>query len=173
MAIALVTFTVADRKNKKSSVTFWSSLNGGGLNDKLTDVIEYWQEVARRMDALVTGAIVSISISIQPTLPTGIKIAPQLNSDVEERALLIYPADNRAGYTPVGFRHEIPTFNHALFDTGTTLSEADNAALAAFVGLLVNPTDLADWPGEYGEFVDSRGKMIGLFSRAEKRFRRS
>ena len=84
-AVVQATLSIRDEKGATGRVIYYTDLDSfsyGAINDKLTDLREYFQEVATRLDALITGAIVDVSLTIPVDLPSGIKLTPAAASDV-------------------------------------------------------------------------------------------
>lgn len=108
----------------------------------LDDLIEYGQEFATLVDAVITGEIIAISATIRIALP-GALDAVAANSDVEEGAMFIMDA---AG--GVKSRLRVPTFDEAMMVSGSQLVDLTDADVIALVGILedgfttTTPTDV-------------------------------
>lgn len=170
MLLTQVTLTVRDAKNKPGQHRFFIDLDDPtwNTNDQiLVDVVAYLQEVASRVDAIIRGAIVEISLTMSIPLPGGIRTSPELDSDVEEKAKLAY---NQPGLAP--FENTIPSFDHTLFPTGSTVLDPNSVADVSYlVQLLVNSTEALDWAGEYGGITNGRGEVLTVTPTVKKTFK--
>lgn len=169
--IAQVNIRIVDEKDQSATVLFYTDLArfNGLFNGQFLDMEEYFQEVARRLDALITGRIEALSATILMTLPAGIKAAPLLGSDVEERARWVWPSAVQG----VAFDHTIPTFDHDAFFTGgvTVIDSVTNADISYYATLLYLATDALDWAAEYGGINEQRGGNLNQPPTIHKTFR--
>lgn len=174
MDIVKVTFGIQDAKAQTGHVLYYTVLDpyftvlGGQWMEALK---AYYKELAKRLDAIITGRVASISISIDCELPAGIKSGPIAHSDVEEGAEFRYPESGGSAY----FRHRIPTFDHSLFGFGqTTLDYAfSTPEVTAYTMLTFQSSDAPDWAEEYGVITDNRGDVVTAPPRIKKKFKAS
>lgn len=109
----------------------------------------YAQALATLLNAVTTGVITRVGVVISVALPGGLRVAPLVNSDVEEGAKFQF---NTVSNFRTGFR--IPTFSEALIATNSRAVDLENADVAALVngivngltigGTVVSPTDKRD-----------------------------
>lgn len=160
--VATFVISIRDAKRRRGKVIFHIDLSPtggfGGFNGVLEDAIEYLQEIAKRINQVITGSILRLTLNVDLALPDGMRTVPEPESDIEEGGAFVYEGKS------VYFRNVIPTFNHELFPAGTSRLTAwyGDADLESLVLLLVQSTDAPDWPAEYGGITDNRGKHIHL-----------
>jgi hypothetical protein len=173
MTIAKITMSIIDAKARIGRLIFYTDVDSYGFvtGDRLQEIDDYFSEVARRLDAIISGAIISLDISVSVNLSAGMKASPLATSDVEEKALFVYPKTASGG---AYFAHRVPTFNHALFPPGTDqMAYSGHADVAYYAALVFNPTEALDWASEVGDASDNRGQSIKGAPLLYKRFSRS
>ena len=128
----------------------------------LANATAYAQDVAEVIDAVIGGKLESIDVCIGVSLPGGIKITPDANTDIEEGALFVYEdADGRI------FRQRLPTFLESLIETGTRQVDNSNAGVQAYTDMIVTgngtvqastlaATDLVSLVSDKEQFVKNR-----------------
>jgi hypothetical protein len=161
MAVFTVNYSIEDEKGAKS--TFAVYLPDSTL---WADVLGFAASMAPLLEAMITGAIRGISVTVSVDLPSGLRVAPLATSDVEEGGRFIWAS--AGGFNTSG---RIATFDEAAVVTGTRLIDTTgDADVAAFVsamttGLTVN-TNLV-------QPVDYRGADIEALISARESFQRS
>lgn len=160
MLVATFTISIRDAKNKPAYLKYYIDLSPtggfGGFNGVLEDAVEYLQEVATRVNAVIRGAITDLSLSIKIDLPGGLRAFAELDSDVEEGALFLYQPPDKAA-----FSNTIPTFDHSLFPPNSiNLYYGDEPTVNDLVYLLIQSDEANDWPAEYGGITNSRGEQL-------------
>lgn len=145
MGVWSLGFTVADSNNDKAVTHFY-------VPDTLTpaQVSEGLGLLANLIDDLLDGALVGFTASLIPTTPTGIKLTPNANCDVEEGA--------RFGWLTVNNNlasNRLATFLESKM-TGEEVNQAD-AAVIAFKNAVVSGIAVT---GGTMTFQDSRGEDI-------------
>lgn len=156
--LAQVTLTIHDGKTRTGFVRFYLPDSAyGNVDEIITEVETYWQEVALRLDVLIGGVITNISVSFNVALPAGLKTMAENDSDIEEKARLVFSA---TGTAIEGYACEIPTFQHDRFGIFTKLAFSDDSEVDAFTQILFAPSDTAGWTADYGGISDNRGNAI-------------
>ena len=160
-----VNITVRDEKGGRSKVQLYLPYSDlTTIADAAQSPVEFAQQFATYLNAVITGAIESISLSLRVELPAGLTAAPGANSDIEEGATFIYR-------TAGGFvtRQRIPTFSEGFVVPGTREIDLVPTAVANLVEMMTIPSDL---PGNWGIGPsDSRGDGIIALSEAREQFR--
>lgn len=170
--MATFVISIRDAKRRRGKLIYHIDLSPsggfGGFNSVLEDAVEYLQEVARRVNEVIKGSIVRLTLNVDLALPDGIRTVPEPDSDAEEGGTFVF---ERNAY----FRNVIPTFNHELFPPGTSkVKWDDDEALFSLVMLLVQSTDAPDWAAEYGGITDNRGVALSYaFPSIQKAFKES
>lgn len=122
MAIVKVTFTIRDAKEQTGKVSFYSDteyINGPDVEN----LQGFIQEAAHSLDLMIKGVIIKQTVSFDvplkdfPGVYPALKGVPDVDSDIEEKALFLFP-------TATGnvFKQAIPTFRHELFGSGVMMS---------------------------------------------------
>lgn len=172
--MATFVISIRDAKRRRGKVVFHINLESGTwgqYNSALEDAIEYLQEVARRINQVIKGCIVRLTLNIDLALPAGIRAVPEPDSDVEEGGKFTFDPPGVAY-----FQNVIPTFNHELFPPGISILHHfyGDDDLESLVMLLVQSTDAPDWAAEYGVVTDNRGVSLHLaFPPIQKVFKES
>lgn len=124
-------------------------------------------EIAKLVDGMTTGAITRVGATFNIPLPSGIKTAPQANSDVEEGARFQFRTAN--GFYS-GMR--IPTFDESKIVTGTRAVDLTDSDVAAFVTAMTDGIDMtaAGFVGVTEEPVDKRGEDLVALEFAREQF---
>jgi len=160
-----LSITMRDDKDKRASVQLYLPFSDlTTITDAAQSPVEFAQQFATYLNAVTTGVIESISLSLRVDLPAGLRTVPDASSDVEEGALFIYRTAN--GFTT---RQRIPTFDESLIQPGTR--EVDRTALvvADLIEMMTIPSDL---PGNWGIAPsDSRGDDITAVTETREQFR--
>lgn len=119
--------TVRDAKGEESTTEF----NFPASYD-IGDVVSFAQQSAQRIDALIKGQIVRLGIAYKVSLPSGIKIVPDADSDVEEGARFQFRTEDD-NLTSM----RLPTFDDALFVDGTKNVDLTDADVDEWVDSMV------------------------------------
>lgn len=122
-----VTYTIRDRKNKKSTVII-----NFPENADIAVVKEFVSTTATMIDALIKGQISDAGVGISVELPAGIKAFPNADADVEEGARLQF---RTAIGSITGFR--LPTFDEAFLASGTNVVDYTAAPVGTFVARII------------------------------------
>ena len=154
-----VVFTIEDADRDTGQVLYYSVIDPyfTVLGGQYLDALEaYYQELALRLDLLIMGKITAITVKLEFDLPSGLKVAPHVESDVQELAEFNFP---KFGSSPF-FQHNVPTFYHTIFGTQKKISWQHTPELASYTALLFNSANAPDWADEYGVITDNRGDVI-------------
>lgn len=127
MGLVGVSYTIIDEKGV-SSTAFLS------LPDtfSLANTLEFAQDMALLIDAIVGGKITHIGACYQVTLPVGLKAAAAANSDVEEGARFSF--DTSGGHIT---KIRLPTFLESKFSPASKDVNLLDAGVVAFVNGMV------------------------------------
>lgn len=169
VGIVKVTFTVEDADKDKGQVLYYTVLDPYFtiLGGQYFDTLEfYYQELARRLDVIIMGAITAITISFDCALPVDIKAFPIITADVQELAEFTYP---RVGGSTF-FQHNIPTFDHTIFGQQKIVNWQYTPELAYYTALVFNSSGAPDWDDDYGVNTDRRGVVISSAPSVRKKF---
>lgn len=159
----LATMSILDAKGETSKEKFHlDSPDLDAIADAGDDPVEFIQEMARFQDAVITGQITRLMLTIEVELPSGIKTAPLALSDVQEGVLyLLRTANNSA------VRLRIPTFDESLILVDGTVDSSE-AAVIDLDELLTIPEEL---PADWGIGVtDNRGDAVKQIEYASEKF---
>lgn len=159
MGLVGISYTIADEKGV-SSTTFLS------LPDtfSLANTLEFAQDMALLIDAIVNGKITHIGACYQVTLPGGLKAAAVANSDVEEGARFSF-ATSGGHFT----RMRLPTFKETLLSPASKDVNLTDADVAAFVNAMIS--GIAEpAPAQTLIPCDSRAEDITAISTARELF---
>lgn len=164
MAIWRASFTIRDEKNRTRQTGIYLDVPDDYTPSDPSDPVEYVREYARALNAIITGAIVNISLEILVDLPNDIRTSPLSNSDVEEGVAIVWETNT----TTVSQR--VPTFDETLVIPGTDAILESDSDWLYFVAMMTNPIDLpADWSVHP---TDSRGVDIIALRSARERFKK-
>jgi len=157
-----VSYTIEDAKglNSTTEVNFAAATT-------FADAQRAAARVATLMNPLIRGAIRRINITYSVALPSGLRITPEANSDVEEGARFQFRTQN--GFH-TGFR--LPTFDEAHLSAGSTDVNLDAAPVVAFVNAVKTGIALTDPPGLL-TCVDKRNEDITALTFAREQFQAS
>lgn len=157
----VLTYSVRDEKGKTGN--FSVNLPDGTT---LANLIGFAASLAPIVDAVITGAITAIGISIPINLaPGAVDDTASVNSDREEGAYFSFQATN----APTGFR--IPTFNETFIAAGTDVVDVTLPSVAALVTAIEDGLDTTAGGGSgVVQPVDSRGDAITALLYAEESF---
>lgn len=160
LALKLV-YTIRDEKGKEATTEIKIP-----LSISLANAINFAGAMAVLINALVTGAIVNISIIATVDLSSlvGLRTSPLAGSDVEEKGAFGFKTD-------VGFPTsvQLPTFNEDFVIAGSDLIDLTDAAVIDFTEAML----LGITAGVLVEPVDAHGDDIDLFEYGYERFRSS
>lgn len=138
----------------------------------LANLTIFGQEIAKLADALINGIITRIGIAIMIPLPTGINVAPNSVSDVEEGAAFNF---RTAGGYRTSLR--IPTLLESLVSPGSSDIDTSDPDVAAFVSAMISGIDLTAATPVAGTGTvtptDSRGDDIVALTDAKEQFTKS
>lgn len=161
-----ITYTIKDGKGKKSQCV----INYPNV-DLVTDVtaqnrnpLWYALEIGGWIQAMITGAIVSMSVSMDVDMSGFGNYVPEENSDVEEGATFIFTTEN--GYTT---RIRIPTFDEQYIVAGTSDVDLTEIVISTFVSEVIGGTD----SGTFYTLTDARGDDITALKTAYESFKNS
>lgn len=132
----------------------WNSSNLKFVSDALLPII----------DDMIDGKIVSASWSFAPVLPSGLKAAADVNSDVEEGALFMFQS-----LYPYKTRVRIPTFKEGQMLEASKQVDVANAEVDAFLGAMIDGFD--DTTLDFNP-ADSRGEKVTLLLSAVDAFQK-
>ena len=153
-----------DEKGKKSRLSFY-------MPDTMpyTEVVTYAQGFAQRMDVIITGAITAVNVTQSVTL-SGVKAAPALGSDVEEKMRMSYKTE--FNHT---FSYALPTFNEdfaaPLFGEQARIYDFLEPEPTEFYNYQVIATDPAY--GFSDKPCDKRGEALTVIKKTRQTFYRS
>jgi len=102
-------------------------------NSEIANAKVFARNTMTLIDALVKGKIVSASLGLGIDLPSGLKSAADVLSDVEEGARFIFGSAN-GGSTSM----RLPTFDEAKMVSATDLVDTTDTDVAAFVTQIVD-----------------------------------
>lgn len=154
-------FSIKDEKGKTST----TECNFPAATS-LDDARLMAQEVAKLIDAQITGAIVRIGLVVQVDAPAGLNGSPAANSDVEEGARFQFRTVN-GFYTAM----RLPTFDEAKIVAGTTEVDLTDTDVTAFYTGMVAGIDLTGVGGSGTvSACDKRGEDIGALEFAKEQF---
>lgn len=128
MATASVNFTILDEKGAKSQVTVYVP-----DSTDTADLIEFAEEMAALLDAMIGGQIVNIGACLSVAVPAGVKSDPVEGSDVEEGARFIF--ESAGGYSTAV---RVPTFLEEKIATASKLVNQADGAVAAFIAAMTD-----------------------------------
>lgn len=159
------TATVRDAKGETAKIPFHlETPDITAIVDAADDPVEFAQELARLMDAVISGQIIGLKLTILVALPGGIKTAPLDNSDVEEGVTFMLRTTTGA---PVRLR--IATFDEAFITSEGELTS--DTEVTDLVELMTIPEEL---PADWGiGLSDNRGTPVNRLFNAEENFKRS
>lgn len=144
--------TIQDAKGKQARMGwYYDALDSTWGDNPLEAMTEYTQELVKRLDTLINGAVVGVALSVGVPLPAGIAVSPALTSDVEEKARVTLRRDG------VSTSFEIPAFDHSL-DVSFNPAGVYWGDAGGFFSLLLNATEALDWAG-FGRVWDARGTV--------------
>lgn len=156
MPLGQITISIEDAKRQQGQTRVYIN-PAESVESDLYWLREYAQEIARRLDDLLAGQIVGITVSLDIPLPAGLKPSAELSSDLQEGANFVYQANNR-----FLFKHRLPTFRE-LYLNG---KQIDLGALAVsdFIDIITRAEEL---PGNFPfKATERRGSSLGGFIRA-------
>jgi len=173
MRMLTCTITLLDAKSKNGHVRYYTDLdnptfNWGNFNDPVSDAVDYFTEVGRRIDLMCLGRVSSIDITVSVPLDPTMKVLANTTADVEEIARFEW------GNTPVSaaLQNSIPTLNHVLFGGTSQIAAAAVPEFHYLTYLLGVGVGAPDWAGN-GGITDIRGDPIsGDNPIVYRRFRR-
>lgn len=152
-----VLYTIRDGKNASSTM----ELNLPSAVS-LAGAIEFAQDFAGLIDAVITGAISRIGLAFIVDLPGGLTAVPAATSDVEEGAKFQFATDG-GFYT--GFR--VPTFDETFISAG---SRDVNTAAGAVASLIAATTAGLTTAAGVVEPSDKREDDIAALTFAREQF---
>lgn len=165
MAVYRVSITIADEKGQNSRHGFY--INADNPDSDVGSIIAYMQAYITALEAIITGAVISASLTLGVPLPVGSRLTPLENSDVEEGREFFYRT--QGGFI---FKHRIPTFDESLIEEPLAVG-FDNLPeeVANLTLFFTNPLDFPEeWPIDP---TDARGDSITVFDRCEEDFKAS
>lgn len=138
----------------------------------LANMTIFAQEVVKLVDAMIGGIVTRVGLAITVPLPSGINIAPNSASDVEEGGFFNF---RTAGGYRTSMR--IPTFLEALISPGSADIDTSDPDVAAFVSAMITGIDLTAATPVAGTGTvtpsDSRGDDIVALTDAKEQFTNS
>lgn len=180
--ILKATVTIRDAKEQASSVIYYFDPadfpDYNPFEMQIGPVVEYLQELVKRMDAFILGSVPHISLALNVDLPVGIKTEPELNSDVEEKALFKFRGRNivigEDVFEARNYNQHVPTFDHSRFGDQKQIQASDDAEISYYTDLVTASTEAEDW-STAGNLVDYRGTDVANISDPiiEKKFKES
>lgn len=130
----------------------------------LTEIQGFATSFIPLVDAIVHGTIEEAGIALVVTLPGGLKANPVQYSDVQHGALFSMRTD---GNYNTSFR--LPTFDPALYSTGSKNVDVEDSDVAAFIAACVSGLDVS---GSMIEPSDYRGDDVTALVKAVESFRK-
>lgn len=137
MLIWTATILVRDAKAQIGKIILHlDSVDFLDMTDPNDDPGAYIQQFVTQLDGLVRGKIVDIKLTLNVALPGGLKVSPNLNSDIEEGARLVWRTENN---TTVKTR--FPTWDETYVTPGGNLT--DDPDVEDFIFLITHPEETA------------------------------
>lgn len=175
--VCSVQFTVKDDKGRHGHIQYYADLDDPTWvipsDDRIGNLVAYFQEVAIRSSNMLYGAITDIHVSLNVPVPEYLLYDPSGLADVEEIATCKF-----APPPGVRFQHSVPAFYHPAFENaGRTdlpypYDDWPDAGLKDYVDLLISPATAANWADDYGGITDQRGEAVTAQPTFYKGFRR-
>lgn len=123
---ALVSYTIEDDKGYKGSLPLYMLYDDATAT--LAGILSTVDSMNTLVDNITEGKIVSVGITLYPTLGAGLKATPVANSDVEESGLFTFPLLNLPSKS---FSIDVPALIQAAF-VDDAINTA-NTAIAAWL----------------------------------------
>lgn len=155
---AQISYTVEDGKGETS--VFFVNIPS---TFTLAQSLEAAQDIATLVNAVITGAIRSIGLCFNVTLPGGLTTTPDADADVEEGARFQWLS---TGNFRTRFR--LPTFNEDLILAGTKQVDLTDTDVDALVDAIIGGTPVTG--SGTVTFVDSRDVDIIALDTAREAF---
>lgn len=166
MAQGTLTVTIRDEKGATGFAEIELAYPNT-ITDNSESPFEFGTNLILLIDALITGVVVRANFSGNVTLPTGLKTVPQGKADVEEKGVFKWELGN---VPELHTFTRLPTFREDLILYGTDRIDLEDADVAAFIAMMVDPQD--DPAAWVVEPVDGRGVDITALISAYERFKR-
>jgi hypothetical protein len=149
--LATYNFRDGDGDTKTVSIPFRSN-DLIAIAEPADDPVQFAQQLAVYLDAITTGAIVSISLTANITLPA-VQTVPAALSDVQELGVFKFRTEN--GFIKTV---SVPTFDESLTIPGSNDIDLTELEIGDFVEAMIQPVAL---PGNWSVFpIDTRGEDI-------------
>ena len=165
--IATITYSIEDVVGKQAKIVLYTHFadvlpdgtyvhnpnwDAGVGSAYYTNLLEYFQEVGKRIDAAILGRVTGMTISVAHPVPE-VKAIAGAAADAQEGLRLNF--DNPDGQITLW------TFDHTLIDPELSVGIAAMnaiAALGSFLALLGNSTEA--WVPGYGQVSNGRGERL-------------
>lgn len=138
----------------------------------LANLTIFAQEMVKLVDAMINGIVTRVGIAITIPLPSGINVAANSVSDVEEGGFFNF---RTAGGYRTSLR--VPTFLESLISAGSADVDTSDPDVAAFVSAMITGIDLTAATPVAGSGTvtptDSRGDDIVALTDAKEQFTNS
>lgn len=135
MGTNLITLTISDADGDKSPVSVY--VHQDGLSTEAELISDYVRPLWDAIRPLITGQLISASISLDVDISTFTQNTVDVLADVQEKAIFSFvPCGNFRA-----IRLQLPTVNELIFASAGAGSQVDrlNADVAYFAGLMGNP----------------------------------
>lgn len=146
--LAVATFTIKDAKGKLGKMVWRFMYYGNDYPDAPNDFSQFLPDFMQELDNYLQGQIVNCSVSIDVPLPTGIKLVPNPDADVNETVVTAWRTE-QFFYSKVS----IPTVGDEWLNADRSL---DQEVLDFLYVWFENATELPAG-GWVIDTVDSRG----------------